>query len=1051
MLHTTLVPIDLESSGEFIFIRYHDFCNMGGERLTLQVEQTIRTLSKEGNSYSVIVKKLKAEGLDVGKATICRVVNGIGKKREAESNGQKFQVDRPRPVRTPATVSKVKRLATTENPPSQRQLSRMCGTSLKTINNIIHKDLELDTRRKGKVHKLTPFHMKNRATNARKLYEEHLAGSRSEYTATLDEAWMYVTYCNGIRKICYIKRGNQVPDNWVHQCSETFPKGFMVVGVMTGRGVLPLIKVPSKVKVNSEFYIECVLKPVIEQLKDLYPGEMDKVFLHHDKASSHTSNKTQQFLQEMKDTLGLNFIRNSDIPVKSPDASPLDFYGFGMLKQRLFNRRPKTEAGLWKAAQEEWSNVSLSKVKEVFAAWKVRCREIAKKKGKHIEHMKKIHETVHPDLQTPMPSLIQRLAKCLIIYLLFLMVIVIFHLRIVYDETVAWIHGFLHQPNRSQNGDFDLEVRSEAAIELMRNSVRSGYIYPGNLTPIEEEDEDIEEDGDTKYDVKVQMVEKDGKKEEMDASNPRLQEDGDRNRRGAGVERREMIGAAGRRRHIMEPVGNPNNLLRELDLRLRYDEDDDGDDEALFLELTVFLLWVLKEDKKQESSKMETNEIRAVIKFLCKKGMSPKEIYEDMVDTLREDVSSYSTVNKWIVAFKLGRISTEEEHRPGRPVESVTQENIDKIHILVMLDSKMTIRQIEETLGIPKTTVDWIMREHLGLRKLSARWVPKLLTPDQKAVRRKLFSDNLRYLKPIQRNSSVDLLPWMRLGPITLHQSPSNNPCNGDTPVPIPPRKPRQFHQQGRKIVYHQDNAPSLRSQQAMATIYDSGFELLPHAPYSPDLAPSDFHLFPHLKKSLSGIHFSSDEEVIDAVTSFFKSLETSLFLEGIKALEHRWKNAHSVTRGSAVSHWDRHQLDQVAVIGATVNHLAHIGHLIHARREGLVPPWNPSNLPPAKKALKPLITVRAQCTERRNVTLSERVIVQRLNREYAFFFKTVLTKIYWLLNDGEVPVEEYKVMVGRLLECKEILREYIGDIKARLEVKFPHTPESSCELVAEL
>ncbi|UYV65174.1 K02A2.6-like [Cordylochernes scorpioides] len=320
-----------------------------------------------------------------------RVVNGIGKKREAESNGQKFQVDRPRPVRTPATVSKVKRLATTENPPSQRQLSRMCGTSLKTINNIIHKDLELDTRRKGKVHKLTPFHMKNRATNARKLYEEHLAGSRSEYTATLDEAWMYVTYCNEIRKICYIKRGNQVPDNWVHQCSETFPKGFMVVGVMTGRGVLPLIKVPSKVKVNSEFYIECVLKPVIEQLKDLYPGEMDKVFLHHDKASSHTSNKTQQFLQEMKDTLGLNFIRNSDIPVKSPDASPLDFYGFGMLKQRLFNRRPKTEAGLWKAAQEEWSNVSLSKVKEVFAAWKVRCREIAKKKGKHIEHMKKIH------------------------------------------------------------------------------------------------------------------------------------------------------------------------------------------------------------------------------------------------------------------------------------------------------------------------------------------------------------------------------------------------------------------------------------------------------------------------------------------------------------------------------------------------------------------------------------------------------------------------------------------------------------------------------------
>ncbi|UYV65560.1 hypothetical protein LAZ67_3004693 [Cordylochernes scorpioides] len=98
---------------------------------------------------------------------------------------------------------------------------------------------------------------------------------------------------------------------------------------------------------------------------------------------------------------------------------------------------------------------------------------------------------------------------------------------------------------------------------------------------------------------------------------------------------------------------------------------------------------------------------------------------------------------KWVAAFKLGRISTEGELRPGRPVESVTQENIDKIHDLVMLDRRMTVLRTEETLGIPKTTVDRIMKEHLVLRKLSASWVPKLLTPDQKAVRRKLSSDNL--------------------------------------------------------------------------------------------------------------------------------------------------------------------------------------------------------------------------------------------------------------------------------------------------------------------
>ncbi|UYV80949.1 hypothetical protein LAZ67_19002257 [Cordylochernes scorpioides] len=210
---------------------------------------------------------------------------------------------------------------------------------------------------------------------------------------------------------------------------------------------------------------------------------------------------------------------------------------------------------------------------------------------------------------------------------------------------------------------------------------------------------------------------------------------------------------------------------------------------------------------------------------MCKKGMSPKEIYEGIVDTLREDDPSYSTVKKWVAAFKLGRISTEDEHRPGRPVESVTQENIDKIHVLVMLDRRMTV----------------------GYKRPCGQTI----TDDYYANLVKQLREDIKEIK--------------------------EESCPG-------------------RFFYHQDNAPSLRSLQAMDAIYDSGFELLPHAPYSPDLAPSDFDLFPHLKKSLSGIYFSSDEAVIDAVTSFFESLETPFFLEGIKALEHRWKKRCPIT-----------------------------------------------------------------------------------------------------------------------------------------------------------
>ena len=45
-----------------------------------------------------------------------------------------------------------------------------------------------------------------------------------------------------------------------------------------------------------------------------------------------------------------------------------------------------------------------------------------------------------------------------------------------------------------------------------------------------------------------------------------------------------------------------------------------------------------------------------------------------------------------------------------------------------------------------------------------------------------------------------------------------------------------------------------------------NGYKLIPRPAYSPDLAPSDFFLFPNLKKDIRGCHVGSDEEVVTAV-----------------------------------------------------------------------------------------------------------------------------------------------------------------------------------------
>lgn len=156
----------------------------------------------------------------------------------------------------------------------------------------------------------------------------------------------------------------------------------MVVAAMSGKGPLPLIRVPPKTKINANIYIDTVLKPLVEkEIPRLYGSVSCDVWIHHDAAPSHTVKKTQTYAREMKEKFGTELISNDDIPVKSPDISPLDFFGFGFLKQKLFSRRATTLDGLWKILQKLWMEIPMDLVEKVFDSWKRRCRDLHKKGG----------------------------------------------------------------------------------------------------------------------------------------------------------------------------------------------------------------------------------------------------------------------------------------------------------------------------------------------------------------------------------------------------------------------------------------------------------------------------------------------------------------------------------------------------------------------------------------------------------------------------------------------------------------------------------------------
>jgi len=85
------------------------------------------------------------------------------------------------------------------------------------------------------------------------------------------------------------------------------------------------------------------------------------------------------------------------------------------------------------------------------------------------------------------------------------------------------------------------------------------------------------------------------------------------------------------------------------------------------------------------------------------------------------------------------------------------------------------------------------------------------------------------------------------------------------------------------------DNARPHTACSTVATIQDLPFECLPHPPYSPDLTPSDFHVFGPLQEAMGGKSFRSDEEVQQAVYEWLHSQPKDFFSRGIHALPKRW------------------------------------------------------------------------------------------------------------------------------------------------------------------
>lgn len=336
---------------------------------------------------------------------------------------------------------------------------------------------------------------------------------------------------------------------------------------------------------------------------------------------------------------------------------------------------------------------------------------------------------------------------------------------------------------------------------------------------------------------------------------------------------------------------------------------------------------------------MEKSEFRVLIKHYFLRGKTIADTETALKKCYSDSAPSHGMIHKWFTEFRCGRTSTSDEHRPGRPIEVTTPAMIEKIHDMILNDPKLKVRELAEAVHISTERVIYILHEKLEARKLCARWVPRLLTINQKRIR---VTTSMKNLELFQKDSSEFLRRYVTMDETWIHHyTPESNEQAKQWVLPgqrVPKRpktqrwagkvmasvfwdargiifidylekgktitgpyyselldrlnaeiKKKRPYLKKKKVLFHHDNAPAHKSVIAQSKLHELGYELLPQPPYSPDLAPSDYYLFGNLKRWLAGKRFESNEEVEYETDSYFGLLDKSYYSEGIKKLENRW------------------------------------------------------------------------------------------------------------------------------------------------------------------
>ncbi|KAG5323180.1 MOS1T transposase, partial [Pseudoatta argentina] len=198
--------------------------------------------------------------------------------------------------------------------------------------------------------------------------------------------------------------------------------------------------------------------------------------------------------------------------------------------------------------------------------------------------------------------------------------------------------------------------------------------------------------------------------------------------------------------------------------------------------------------------------------FIQKK--SAAEAHRILVQTYGDNALSDTTCRDWFRRFKNNDFQLEDKERSGAPKKFQGKE----LEQLLDEDPSQTLSELGKILQVDESTVSKRLKG-LGMIQKQGHWVPyELITGDRYRLQLMRLSRALKEKRPL-------------------------------------------YAQRHDKVILLHDNARPHVAKPVKTYLETLKWEVLPHPPYSPDIAPSDFHLFRSMAHGLADRRFHSYEE----------------------------------------------------------------------------------------------------------------------------------------------------------------------------------------------